>query len=58
MAMLLLIALLGHDLLSVWQEKLATSVAGITLATSHFFNFKACQSHPCADQQCATKHHH
>lgn len=58
MAMLLLIALVGHDLMSPWQEKLATSIAGITLALSHYFNFRACQEQPCADENCASKHHH
>lgn len=58
MTMLLLIALVGHELMSPWQEKLATSIAGITLALSHYLNFRACQNHPCADKNCASKHHH
>jgi hypothetical protein len=58
MMMLLLIALVGHDLLSAWQEKLATSIAGITLAFSHLLNYRACQSQPCPDNNCTSKHHH
>lgn len=58
MLMLIAIAIAGHDMLSSWQEKLATSIAGLTLAVSHILNYRACQNQPCADQNCASKHHH
>ena len=62
MLLLLLIAFFGHDLLAggagAWPEKLATSIAGLILAASHLLNYRACQNQPCADDNCAVKHHH
>jgi len=58
MLLLVLIAFFAHDILSSFQEKMATSVAGLILAVSHALNYKACQQQPCDDAQCATKHHH
>jgi hypothetical protein len=58
MIMLIVIAIVGHDLLLPWQEKLATSVAGISLAISHILNFRACQATTCEDRHCDSEHHH
>ena len=58
MSMLVLVALLGHDLFLPWQEKLATSIAGLILAVSHILNFRACQALTCADNNCSSDHHH
>lgn len=58
MLILILIAFLGHDLLSTSQEKMATSLGGIVLAISHTLNYRACQSRVCLDTNCNTKHHH
>jgi hypothetical protein len=58
MLMLLIIAFYAHDLLSPLQEKIATSLAGITLAISHVLNYRACQVQPCDDEQCSSEHHH
>ena len=58
MVMLLSIAIFGHELFPGWREKLATSVAGLVLACSHFLNYRACQAIPCEDKNCSTHHHH
>ena len=58
MALLVLIALYGHDLFDSWGEKVATSIAGIILAISHILNYRACQEMTCADNNCSSDHHH
>ncbi|NND80884.1 MAG: MerC domain-containing protein [Gammaproteobacteria bacterium] len=58
MALLVLIALFAHSLMSDVQEKVATSVAGIILAISHILNFRACQQRTCDDKNCSSEHHH
>lgn len=58
MAILVAVALFGHEWFGHTGEKIATSVGGLVLALSHYFNFRACQSNTCADADCATQHHH
>ena len=58
MLMLVIIAIFGHDFLLPWQEKTATSVAGIILAISHIMNYRACQAITCSDSNCTSDHHH
>lgn len=58
MAILIAVAFFGHDWFGLTGEKIATSVGGLVLALSHYFNFRACQSVTCSDTNCATKHHH
>jgi len=58
MAILIAVALFGHDFFSLLGEKVATSIGGMVLALSHYFNFRACQNITCADLNCAAKHHH
>ncbi len=58
MLLLVIIAFFAHDLFSPMQEKVATSIAGLILATSHVLNYRACQNQPCEDSNCASKHHH
>ena len=55
---LILVAIFGHDLFSATGEKVATSVAGLFLAYSHFLNYKACQAITCSSENCQTEHHH
>jgi len=57
-AILIAVAMIGHDWFSLTTEKIATSAGGLILACSHYFNYKACQSVTCSDRNCATKHHH
>jgi len=58
MIILFVVALFGHDLFGETMEKLMTTLGGLILAASHFLNFRACQSVPCSDSNCSTKHHH
>lgn len=58
LAILVTVALLGHDVLSITQEKIFTIVGGLVLAASHVMNYRACQSQTCNDKNCATEHHH
>ena len=58
MSILIAVTFFGHDLFGIVAEKIATSVGGLILAASHFFNFRACQSVPCDDEDCSVKHHH
>ncbi len=58
MAILITVALFGHEWFGHTGEKIATSVGGLVLALSHYFNFRACQSNTCDDANCATQHHH
>jgi hypothetical protein len=58
MLVLVLVAFLGHQILSPTSEKVLTSVGGLILAYSHFLNYRACQTHPCEDDNCPTVHHH
>lgn len=58
MMILIMVAFFGHQIFGVFGEKIATSMGGIVLAISHYFNFRACQSITCADQNCSSKHHH
>lgn len=58
MAILVAVALFGHEWFGHTGEKIATSVGGMVLALSHYFNFRACQSTTCDDANCATQHHH
>jgi hypothetical protein len=58
MLVLVLVAFLGHQILSPTLEKILTSVGGLILAYSHFLNYRACQTHPCEDDNCPTVHHH
>jgi peptidoglycan/LPS O-acetylase OafA/YrhL len=55
---LVAVAFFGHDWFGLLGEKIATTVAGIILALSHYLNFRACQSISCSDKNCASKHHH
>ena len=55
---LVAVAYFGHDWFGLLGEKIATTVAGIILALSHYLNFRACQSISCSDKNCASKHHH
>lgn len=57
-AILFLVAFLGHDHLSVSVEKIATSIGGLILALSHYLNYRACQSITCNSSNCASEHHH
>jgi len=58
MLMLVAIAFFGHQLFAGWGEKLATSIAGLVLASSHVLNFRACQEITCDDLNCSSDHHH
>ena len=58
MTLLVAIALIGHELFTALQEKVATSTAGMILAVSHILNFRACQKRVCDDDKCVEKHHH
>lgn len=58
MLMLVAIAFFGHQLFAGWGEKLATSIAGLILASSHLLNFRACQKITCNDKNCGSEHHH
>lgn len=58
MIILILVAILGHEILSPPMEKILTTVGGVVLAISHILNYRACQKLTCADDNCATKHHH
>jgi len=58
MSILVAVAFFGHELFGIAAEKIATSIGGLILAASHFLNFRACQSVPCDDKNCATDHHH
>ena len=58
MAILITVALFGHDIFGETAEKVMTSIGGLTLASSHFLNFRACQSISCDDNNCSTEHHH
>jgi len=53
MTLLVLIAFLGHDMLSSTGEKIATSIA-----VSHILNYRACQNLICDDANCSSDHHH
>jgi len=55
---LILVTFWGHDLLNPILEKVVTSLGGLVLATSHFLNYRSCQSITCEDKSCATEHHH
>lgn len=58
MMLLVLIAFFAHDLFTSFQEKLATSIAGLILAISHVLNYRACQKLTCNDESCESNHHH
>ena len=58
MFVLILVATIGHDLLSSSAEKIAVTIGGLIIAASHYLNYRACQSITCSDNNCATKHHH
>ena len=58
MSLLVLVAFLGHDILSINAEKTATTVGGLILAFSHYLNYRACQSTTCSSADCSTQHHH
>lgn len=58
MLTLVLVAFLGHEILSPMVEKVMTSVGGLILAYSHFLNYRACQTQPCEDDNCSAQHHH
>ena len=58
MAILVFVAIYGHDLFSSTGEKVATSIGGLVLAVSHILNYRACQSRICDDQNCTAEHHH
>ncbi len=51
-------AFYGHEAFGIKGEKIATTIGGLTLAYSHFLNFRACQNTTCDDEDCSTKHHH
>jgi len=55
---LLFVALFGHDLLGENMEKIVMTIGGLIIATSHYLNFRACQSITCSTENCATEHHH
>lgn len=57
-AILFFVAFLGHDIFTVTEEKIITSIGGMVLALSHYLNFRACQNITCEDEKCTTKHHH
>lgn len=52
------VAFMGHDLLSIQAEKIATTLGGLLLALSHYLNYRACQSISCGSTKCASEHHH
>jgi len=58
MAILITVTVVGHDWFGLVGEKIATSIGGLILALSHYFNYKACQNTTCSDSNCATEHHH
>lgn len=58
LTILVAVAILGHDVLSIAQEKVLTIFGGLVLAASHVMNYRACQSQTCSDDNCATEHHH
>ena len=58
MALLVVVAFLGHDFLSINAEKVATTFGGLILAFSHYLNYRACQSTTCSSANCSTQHHH
>ena len=58
MLVLVLVAFLGHQIISPTLERILTSVGGLILAYSHFLNYRACQTQPCEDDNCPTEHHH
>ena len=55
---LLFVAFFGHDLLGESMEKWVMTIGGFIVATSHYLNFRACQSITCSTENCATEHHH
>lgn len=57
-AVLFAVAFLGHDILTLNGEKLATGAGGLILAFSHFLNYRACQSITCDNSRCSLEHHH
>lgn len=58
MLILISVALVGHVWFGTMGEKIATSIGGLVLASSHYLNFRACQRITCDDKNCSTKHHH
>ena len=58
MAVLISVALYGHQLFGHIGEKVAVSLGGLILAFSHFLNFRACQTVSCDDANCSSEHHH
>jgi len=58
MAVLITVALFGHDIFGERGEKIATTVGGFIIVISHYLNFRACQSITCSSKDCSTKHHH
>ena len=58
MLILVIVAFFRHDIFGSVAEKFATSIGGITLAGSHYLNYRACQTISCNDKNCSTVHHH
>ena len=58
MTILIIVALFGHDVFGETAEKIMTSIGGLILASSHYLNFRACQSITCSSKNCSTQHHH
>jgi len=58
MTILIAVAFFGHEWFGLTGEKIATSIGGLVVAVSHYFNYRACQSITCSDANCSTKHHH
>ncbi len=58
MAILLAVALLGHETISPNTEKWVTAMGGIVLAFSHYLNYRTCQSIRCRSTHCESEHHH
>ena len=55
---LFIVSILGHDFLSVTQEKISTTFGGLILAFSHYLNYRACQEITCSSESCQQEHHH
>lgn len=49
LTVIVLAAIIGHDLFGEWGEKVMTMVGAIIIATGHVRNYRLCQSHTCEE---------
>lgn len=57
-AILVFVAIFGHDLFGEIGEKVTMTIGGLIVALSHYLNYKACQEITCSDKNCSSQHHH